>query len=119
MRILETTTCVMACFAACADSPRRAPCSSVTGMPALSSLESKAHAYRSTGASLGRLERSGPHGPHVTWSPTRVSLWAQTSLFSHPMYRFNPHGTGTEVRQHSNFVKKKGGGGGWANSNFN
>lgn len=41
MRILETTTCVMACLAAFADSPRRFPFSSVTGMPTLSSLEGK------------------------------------------------------------------------------
>lgn len=44
IRILETTTCVMACLAAFADSPRRFPFSSVTGMPTLSSLESKTHA---------------------------------------------------------------------------
>ena len=44
IRILETTTCVMACLAAFADSPRRFPFSSVTGMPTLSSLESKTRA---------------------------------------------------------------------------
>lgn len=44
MRTLETTTWAMACLAAWADSPRRVPSSSVTGMPTLSSLRSKTHA---------------------------------------------------------------------------
>lgn len=38
MRILEMTTCVMACFAALVDSPKRVPFSSVTGIPTFSSL---------------------------------------------------------------------------------
>ncbi|KAL0608364.1 hypothetical protein AAY473_024977 [Plecturocebus cupreus] len=50
MRILDTTTCVMACFAAFADSPKRFPFSSVTGIPTLSSLQSKTHAESSTNA---------------------------------------------------------------------
>lgn len=41
MRILETTTCVMACWAAFEDSPNRLSFSSVTGMPCLSSLRHK------------------------------------------------------------------------------
>lgn len=38
MPILDTTTCMMACWAALTDSPNRLPFSSVTGMPYFNSL---------------------------------------------------------------------------------
>lgn len=56
MRILETTTCVMACFAALVDSPNRVPFSSVTGMPTLSSLKGRTYAEGFTDASRQRPE---------------------------------------------------------------
>lgn len=71
MRILEITTCEMACCAAFEDSPKRFPFSSITGMPCFSSLRMRRSARDSwlsikparTSDSTGRLPL--PHQGNV------------------------------------------------------
>lgn len=93
MRILEMTTCVMACFAALVDSPKRVPFSSVTGIPTLSSLKGRTHTKVFTDAFGEHLEGG------LCWErssasfiqfPTQVSFLALISLFLNTTNRFKP-----------------------------
>lgn len=78
MRILEMTTCVMACFAALVDSPKRVPFSSVTGIPTLSSLKGRTHAEGFTEAAGSILEEDSVEKDQVPPSssfPLKCQFW--------------------------------------------
>ena len=94
MRILETTTCVMACLAAFADSPRRFPFSSVTGMPTLSSLESKTRAKKFTGA-------------FAEWLETVLKLWKPESLLNPKIHSSVIFGTNKSIFKTTNMLNPR------------